>query len=93
MPAKSRRKRGKNLPPSKRVKAGTVASAAKPKTHPVEPAEAAPVYQPRSAQKSLPDTQAQVVSTKYTHIKSELVTIGILAVIMLAALGILAAVV
>ena len=89
MPAKSRRKRGKNLPPSKKIKAAgtsanmvgsTVASAEE------KPAIVAPVISKKAA------VHAADTANTYSHIKAELVTIGILAVVMLAALGILGAV-
>ena len=93
MPAKSRRNRSKSLPPSKRIKEGTVLSSTAPDTEenePVQPVVARQTAKPVAAYKVPAGTAETIIS--YTHIKAELTTIGILAVIMLALLGILAAV-
>ena len=93
MPAKSRRNRSKSLPPSKRIKEGTTLSSASQYTEENEPTEPVVVKQtakPMAAYKVPAGVAETIVS--YTHVKPELTTIGILAVIMLALLGILAAV-
>ncbi|MBN2239552.1 MAG: hypothetical protein JW712_07245 [Dehalococcoidales bacterium] len=90
MPAKSRRKRGKNLPPSKRIKAGTVSSPANIAETTDETAEpAAPVRKPVPARRiaRAPEIIDPVVS--YAHVKPELRMIGILAAAMLVILIIL----
>ena len=90
MPAKSRRKKAKNPPPSKRgkVTTGTLKAAAvesQPQTEtPVIAKQTAPVRAARTR-----STMAQEPVNTYPYIKSELWTIGILAVIMLAILGVL----
>jgi len=92
MPSKSRRKRGKNLPPSKRIKRSSsnvsAAKVSQPPESKVESAEAVktPVMPEK---KSIP--QVQTTSARYPYISSELRTIGILAVVVLVILGILAA--
>jgi hypothetical protein len=93
MPSKSRRKRGKNLPPSKRIKrSGTNVSAAKVSQLPESKVEsAAAVETPvMPEKKSIP--QVQTTSASYPYISSELKMIGIFAVVVLVILGILAAV-
>jgi len=93
MPAKSRRKRGKTLPPSKKnkVRASTptvvmqeqvTTRAPEPVSHPEAPAS--PERKP--AQTARPEI------ARYPHIAAELWNIGILAVIMLAILAVLASV-
>ena len=91
MPAKSRRKRGKNLPPSIKAKTGagthTVESTSTVEAVPAATVTAAPVRKaPTSGRYA-----AQEEKT-YPYIKPELWNIGILAVIMLVILGVLAAV-
>jgi hypothetical protein len=92
MPSKSRRKRGKNLPPSKRIKrSGSNVSAAKVSQPPESKAESAEAVKTpvMPEKKSIP--QVQTTSARYPYISSELRTIGILAVVVLVFLGILAA--
>ena len=93
MPAKSRRKRGKNLPPSKRIKhSGSSTTAAitnQSSSNTVE--SVAAVKTPVVSEKKSP-SQVQTKITHYPYISSELRTIGILAVLILIILGILAAV-
>ncbi|UCD09554.1 MAG: hypothetical protein JSU79_02630 [Dehalococcoidales bacterium] len=91
MPAKSRRKRGKNLPPSKRVKhsggkiSATTTSQTPEKILDPNVAAETPVM---SEKNSTPPMQSAPV--RYPYISSELRTIGILAVLVLVILGILA---
>ena len=91
MPAKSRRKRGKNLPPSRKVKtaASSSAIAGKQKT-PVVESNTAP--ETPVVTRKIPASPVQTRSATYPFIKSELGTIGIFAVVILVILGILAAV-
>ena len=93
MPAKSRRKRGKNLPPSKRVKqSGGSTTAALSNQSPENTVESTiPVETPVIPEKKAV-SQIQTAVTRYPYISSELRTIGILAVLILVILGILAAV-
>ncbi len=91
MPAKSRRKRGKNLPPSKRIQAGTATSSVTGAESSAEAAEPAPVRVKPSVSRKMPVQYVETVAS-YPYIKPELYTIGILAVIMLVILGILGAV-
>jgi cobalamin biosynthesis Mg chelatase CobN len=92
MPAKSRRKRGKNLPPSKRIKksaTGSAAVVAQSETQPVDSAPAANV--PVSGKKNVAaQVQAQAISHQY--VSSELVTIAVITVVIFVILVILAAV-
>jgi hypothetical protein len=92
MPPKSRRKRGKNLPPSKRIKVGTGSSSLNIEeeafTDPIEPLKE--IEKPAS--KSRVNAPAAETVASYPYVKSELINIGILAVIMLVILGILGAV-
>ena len=93
MPAKSRRKRGKNLPPSKRIKrsggnvSATTTNQSSENTVETTPAAVTPVIPGKK-----PALQAQATAHRYPHISSELMTIGIFAVIVLVILAILAAV-
>jgi hypothetical protein len=92
MPAKSRRKRGKNPPPSKRIKhSGGSTSAAKVNQSPENTVESAAVETPVMPEKKS-TTQVQTTSVRYPYISSEVRTIGILTVLILVILGILAAV-
>jgi hypothetical protein len=89
MPAKSRRKRGKNLPTSKRIPAGrgiTSATTAQSETKETEPvmAQTKPVVTGKESA-----APVQTTAARYPFIKSELTTIGILAIAMLAILIIL----
>jgi preprotein translocase subunit SecF len=93
MPAKSRRKRGKNLPPSKRIKqSGKVASSVISNQSTANKIDSATVDETPVIQekKSSSQIQAKVISNPY--ISSELRTIGIFAVLVLVILGILAVV-
>jgi hypothetical protein len=102
MPSKSRRKRSKSVPPGKktRARAGTPpVEQARTTAEPVEEAAAvaaAPVRpRPRTARSApgnVPVPQVQDAAVRYMHVKTELLTIGILAIVMLAILGILSAV-
>jgi hypothetical protein len=93
MPAKSRRKRGKNLPPSKRVKQSSGSTTAVISNHPSEntvestAAVKTPVMPAKRA-----SSQVQTTAAHYPYISSELMTIGIFAVVVLVILIILAAV-
>ncbi len=92
MPAKSRRKRGKNVPPGKRRKSSTVSSSAAVVAQPtVDKTESAAVETPVTAQKNVVQPAPAAVA-RYPYIFSELITIGLLAVLILVILGILAAV-
>ena len=93
MPAKSRRKRGKNLPPSKRIKKSSGSTTAAISNQPPENTEesAASVKTPVMPAKKA-SSQVQTTVTHYPYISSELKTIGIFAVVVLIILGILAAV-
>lgn len=90
MPAKSsRRKRGKNLPPSKRIHAGTgvaPTTVAKSETKETEPAISQP--KPVVARKTTPAPVQEKIAS-FPFIKRELLTIGILAVVMIAILVVL----
>ena len=93
MPAKSRRKRGKNLPPSKRVKrSGSNLSATKTN----QSSENTTVTTSAAVTPILPGkkltSQVQTASHRNPYISSELMTIGIFAVVILVMLSILAAV-
>ena len=93
MPAKSRRKRGKILPPSKRIKqagTGTTAAAADQPTVSTVDSSIAVKTPVIPEKKAVPPVQNTVV--RYPFISSELKTIGIFAVLVLVILGILAAV-
>ena len=93
MPAKSRRKRGKNLPPSKRIKhPGGNISAAKADQSPENTVESAAVVETPVIPEKKTTSQVQVTGVRYPYISSELRTIGVLAVLVLIILGILAAV-
>ena len=90
MPAKSRRKRGKNLPPSKRKK-----DRINPASAPVVPdtpqdIESAPVPETTvpSEKAAIPSSKTQAV--RYPYITRELWTIGSLGVLMIIVLIILA---
>ena len=93
MPAKSRRKRGKNLPPSKRTKQSSASTTAAISNQPLENTveSAATVKTPVVPVKKA-GSQVQTTVTHYPYISSELKTIGIFAVVVLIILGILAAV-
>lgn len=91
MPAKSRKKRGKNLPPSKRIKAGTATGSVNVAESSTEAVEPAAVQTRPAVSRKVPIQPAEIIAS-YPHIKPELYTIGILSVIMLAILGILGAV-
>ncbi|UCC17913.1 MAG: hypothetical protein JSU58_04995 [Dehalococcoidales bacterium] len=93
MPAKSRRKRGKNPPPSKRTKrsGGNVSAAITNQPHENTVESAAAVETPVMPEKKT-TSQVQTAVDRYPYISSELRTIGILAVLVLVILGILAAV-
>jgi hypothetical protein len=88
MPAKSRKKRGKNLPPSKRIKAGTASSSVTVAESSAETAEPTPVRVKPAASRKVPVQEIETVAS-YPYIKPELYTIGILAAIMLVLLVIL----
>ena len=91
MPAKSRRKRGKNLPPSKRIKqSGGSTTAAVSNKSPENTVESTSAKTPVIPEKKAV-SQVQTTVTRYPYISSELRTIGILAVLILVILGILAA--
>ena len=93
MPAKSRRKRGKNLPPSKRIKhsSSNISAAKTSQSTETTVESAAAIDTPVMAQKKS-TVQVQPASVRYPYISPELRTIGILAVLVLIILGILAAV-
>lgn len=93
MPAKSRRKRGKNLPPSKRIKhsGGSVAATTAAQS-PENTAESTSVFKTPVKPERKPTPQVQTTAAHYPYISSELRTIGIIAVAVLVILGILAAV-
>ena len=91
MPAKSRRKRGKNLPPSKRVKhsggklSATITSQSPENIVESDVAAETPVMPEKNS-----TPQVQSAPARYPYISSELRTIGIFAVLVLVILGILA---
>ena len=91
MPAKSRRKRGKNLPPSKRVKHS---GGKTPTTITDQPPENIVESDVAAETPVMPEknstAQVQPAIVRYPYISSELRTIGILAVLVLVILGILA---
>ena len=90
MPAKSRRKRGKNLPPSKRIKqSGGSTTAAVSNKSPENTVESTSAKTPVIPEKKAV-SRVQTTVTRYPYISSELRTIGILAVLILVILGILA---
>ena len=93
MPAKSRRKRGKNPPPSKRTKqsAGNI-SAAITNQSPENTVKSAAVVETPVIPEKKPTSPIQATVVRYPHITSELRTIGMFAVLILVILGILAAV-
>ena len=93
MPAKSRRKRGKNLPPSKRIKqsSGSTAAAISNQS-PENTVESTSAVETPVMPEKKAASQIQTTVTRYPYISSELRTIGILAVLVLIILGILAAV-
>jgi hypothetical protein len=93
MPAKSRRKRSKNLPPSKRIKqtgSGKTAAIANQPT--VNTVDSNAVIETPVLSEKKKTLQVQNTVARYPYITSELKTIGILAVLVLVILGILAAV-
>jgi hypothetical protein len=93
MPAKSRRKRSKHLPPSKRIKqagGSKTAAIANQSTENIVDSNAVVETPVLSEKKTTSPVQSTVV--RYPYISSELKTIGILAVLVLVILGILAAV-
>jgi hypothetical protein len=93
MPAKSRRKRGKNLPPSKRIKrSGGNISAATANRSTENTIESSTVVETPVIQEKKSTVQVQSTAVRYPYISSELKTIGIFAVLVLVILGILAAV-
>jgi hypothetical protein len=93
MPAKSRRKRSKNLPPSKRIKHSTGnISAVRTNQSSEHTVEATAAVVPPIVPIKKSTLQVQTESHRYPYISSELMTIGIFAVIVLVLLGILAAV-
>ena len=91
MPAKSRRKRGKNIPPSKRTKIsdGTISAAVQTKSPESTIQSDTVVESPIKPEKKV-SSQIQTSSVRYPFISSELRTIGIIAVLVLIILGILA---
>jgi hypothetical protein len=93
MPAKSRRKRGKNLPPSKRIKrSGSSTTAAFSSQTPENTVESTSAVETPVIPEKKATSQVQTTVAHYPYISSELRTIGILAVLVLVILGILAAV-
>ena len=93
MPAKSRRKRGKNLPPSKRIKqSGGSTTATLSNQSPENTVESVTAVETPVMPAKKATSQVQTTVTRYPYISSELRTIGILAVLILVILGILAAV-
>lgn len=91
MPGKSRHRKGKGLPQSKKrksrrrflataVQQQVVAQTYEPISHPGVPAPSA----------SVPTPMAKLAAVRYPHIATELRTIGILAGIMLIILAVLA---
>ena len=91
MPGKSRRRKGKHLPQSKKRKGGrrflatvaqqpAVAQTPEPVSHPKVSAPSV----------SVPTPMAKLAAIRYPHVATELRTIGILAGIMLIILTILA---
>jgi hypothetical protein len=93
MPAKSRRKRGKNLPPSKRIKhSGGNISATTANRSPENAVESAVAVETTVILEKKTTPQGQTTVVRYPYISSELKTIGIFAVLVLVILGILAAV-
>jgi len=93
MPAKSRRKRGKNTPPAKRKKDQKInPSAAVQQQAVVQNAEPVSAPDVPAVSRSTPASAARTKTASYPHIAAELWTIGILAVIMLVILIVLAAV-
>jgi hypothetical protein len=93
MPARSRRKRGKNIPPSKRKKqrASTPALAVRQQAV-LEAPEPTPAPDTFTPAKSEPVPEARPEAARYPYINSELLNIGVLAVIMLIILVVLASV-
>jgi hypothetical protein len=93
MPAKSRRKRSKNLPPSKRIKySGRSNTATVANQSAVNTVDAAAVVETPVRSEKKTTTRIQDTAVRYPYISSELRTIGILAILVLVILGILAAV-
>ena len=93
MPAKSRRKRGKNLPPSKRIKqSGGSTTAALSNRSPENTVESTSAVETPVIPEKKATSQVQTKVAHYPYISSELRTIGILAILVLVILGILAAV-
>ncbi|MBN2075104.1 MAG: hypothetical protein JW762_06095 [Dehalococcoidales bacterium] len=93
MPAKSRRKRSKNPPPSKRIKqtdSSKTAAVANQST--VNTVDSAAVVETSVPLEKKATAQVRNTVIRYPYISSELKTIGILAVLVLVILGILAAV-
>ena len=93
MPAKSRRKRGKNIPPSKRAKhSGGNMSAAITSQSLGKTVESAKVVETPVMTEKHSTSQVQAKVTRYPYITTELRTLGMFAVLVLVILGILAAV-
>ncbi|OGN88035.1 MAG: hypothetical protein A2158_03105 [Chloroflexi bacterium RBG_13_46_14] len=93
MPAKSRRKRGKNLPPNKRIKqSGGSTTAAVASQSTVNTVNSAAAVETPVVSGKKTTSQVQTAAVRHPYIMSELTTIGILAVLILVILGILAAV-
>lgn len=91
MPAKSRRKRGKSLPPKNRIKdrANTASSSVIPETSQDTEPVSVPGATAHSEKHAVPAQKAQAVY--YPYIRSELWTIGALGVLMIIILIILSA--
>jgi hypothetical protein len=93
MPAKSRRKRSKNLPPSKRIKqSGGSRTAAEVNQPAVNTVDSTAVTETPIPAEKKSSARVQTTVARNPYISSELKTIGILAVLVLVILGILAAV-
>lgn len=93
MPAKSRRKRGKNLPPSKRIKrSGDSTTAAISSQSPENTVEPGAAVKTPAMPENKASPRVQTTTIRHPYISSELRTIGILAILVLVILGILAAI-
>ena len=91
MSGKSRRKKGKHLPQSKRRKSRQPFLAAAVR-QPVVAQTREPVSRPQAPTPSVsvPTTMAKLAAVRYPHVATELRMIGILAGIILVILAILA---
>jgi hypothetical protein len=93
MPAKSRRKRSKNPPPSKRIKqTGSSKTAAITNQSTENMVDSNAVVETPVLSGKKTTLQIQNTVARYPYISSELKTIGIFTVLVLVILGILVAV-